>query len=44
MPLFYPRTFVDQDYAYLQLARCWVCAGVEPLGPTDPDRTFPQTR
>ena len=30
VPLFYPRTFVDQEYAYLQLARCWVCAGVEP--------------
>jgi phenylacetate-CoA ligase len=27
VPLFYPRTFTDMDYAYLQLARCWACAG-----------------
>ncbi len=27
IPLFYPRTFVDMEYAYLQLARCWACAG-----------------
>jgi len=27
VPLFYPRTFADMDYAYLQLARCWACAG-----------------
>ena len=30
VPLFYPRTYVDQEFAYLQLARCWTCAGVEP--------------
>jgi phenylacetate-CoA ligase len=28
VPLFYPRTFMDMQYAYLQLARCWACAGV----------------
>lgn len=27
VPLFYPRTFVDMEYAFLQLARCWACAG-----------------
>jgi len=30
VPLFYPRTFRDMDYVRLQLARCWVCAGVQP--------------
>jgi len=29
VPLFYPRSFADMDFSYLQLARCWVCAGVE---------------
>ncbi len=29
VPLFYPRSFADMDYALLQLVRCWVCAGVE---------------
>jgi phenylacetate-CoA ligase len=29
VPLFYPRTYTDMEYAYLQLTRCWVCAGVE---------------
>jgi phenylacetate-CoA ligase len=28
VPLFYPRTFIDMQHAYLQLARCWACAGV----------------
>ena len=28
-PIYYPRTFEDMRYAYLQLVRCWVCAGVE---------------
>jgi phenylacetate-CoA ligase len=27
VPLFYPRTFTDMECAYLQLARCWACAG-----------------
>ena len=27
VPLFYPRSFIDMEYAYLQLARCWACAG-----------------
>ena len=27
VPLFYPRSFTDMEYAYLQLARCWACAG-----------------
>ncbi len=27
VPLFYPRTFADMEHAYLQLARCWACAG-----------------
>ncbi|MGE4012453.1 MAG: phenylacetate--CoA ligase family protein [Alphaproteobacteria bacterium] len=30
VPLFYPRSFRDMDYALLQLVRCWTCAGVEP--------------
>jgi phenylacetate-CoA ligase len=30
VPLFYPRTFIDMEYAYLQLARCWACAGAGP--------------
>jgi phenylacetate-CoA ligase len=28
VPLFYPRTFTDMQHAYVQLARCWACAGV----------------
>ena len=28
-PIYYPRTFEDMRYAYLQLVRCWICAGVE---------------
>jgi phenylacetate-CoA ligase len=27
VPLFYPRTFTDMECAYVQLARCWACAG-----------------
>jgi phenylacetate-CoA ligase len=30
VPLFYPRTFTDMEYAYLQLTRCWAVAGVRP--------------
>ncbi|MDH3231983.1 MAG: AMP-binding protein [Alphaproteobacteria bacterium] len=30
VPLFYPRTFRDMEFAKLQLTRCWICAGVQP--------------
>ncbi len=29
VPLFYPRTFEDLRHTYLQLVRCWACAGVQ---------------
>jgi phenylacetate-CoA ligase len=29
VPLFYPRSFADMECMYLQLVRCWICAGVE---------------
>ena len=30
VPIYYPRTAEDMRYSFLQLVRCWVCAGVEP--------------
>ena len=27
VPLFYPRSFADMEHMYLQLVRCWICAG-----------------
>ena len=29
VPLFYPRSYADMDHTFLQLVRCWACAGVE---------------
>lgn len=29
VPIYYPRTSEDMRYSFLQLVRCWVCAGVE---------------
>ena len=30
VPIYYPRTAEDMRYSFLQLVRCWLCAGVEP--------------
>ena len=29
VPLFYPRTYTDMSYSYLQLCRCWALSGVK---------------
>jgi phenylacetate-CoA ligase len=29
VPLFYPRSFADMEHMFLQLVRCWICAGAE---------------
>jgi len=30
VPLFYPRSFIDLHYTYIQLCRCWAVIGAEP--------------
>jgi phenylacetate-CoA ligase len=29
VPLFYPRSFADMERMFLQLVRCWICAGAD---------------